>query len=105
MRLWLSIIPVEGESRPATARTAGSSLSTARASRYSRSGTPFSAAFFRSALSRGISLSSEAVRQILAAEKGERLERFLQVVQASDLTGLANVLDDELLAFLRELLE
>jgi hypothetical protein len=50
-------------------------------------------------------LSSEAVRQILAAEKGERIERFLQVVQASDLTGLANVLDDELLAFLRELLE
>jgi hypothetical protein len=49
-------------------------------------------------------LSSEAVRQILAAGKGERLERFLQVVQASDLTGLANVLDDELLAFLRELL-
>jgi hypothetical protein len=50
-------------------------------------------------------LSSEAVHQILAAERGERLERFLQVVQASDLTGLANVLDDELLAFLRELLE
>lgn len=50
-------------------------------------------------------LSSEAVRQILAASKGERLERFLQVVQASDLTGLANVLDDELLAFIRELLE
>ncbi len=50
-------------------------------------------------------LSSEAVRKILAAGKGERLERFLQVVQASDLTGLANVLDDELLAFLRELLE
>lgn len=49
-------------------------------------------------------LASEAVRQILARRGGERIEQFLQVVQASDLTGLANVLDDDLLAFLRELL-
>lgn len=49
-------------------------------------------------------LASEAVHQILARRGGERIEQFLQVVQASDLTGLANVLDDDLLAFLRELL-
>jgi hypothetical protein len=48
-------------------------------------------------------LASEAVRRILA-RGGARLEQFLQVVQASDLTGLAQVLDDELLAFLAELL-
>jgi hypothetical protein len=48
-------------------------------------------------------LASEAVRRILA-RGGERLDQFLQIVQASDLAGLAQVLDDELLAFLRELL-
>ena len=48
-------------------------------------------------------LASEAVRRILA-RGGERLERFLQIVQASDMAGLAQVLDDQLLAFLRELL-
>jgi hypothetical protein len=48
-------------------------------------------------------LASEAVRRILA-RGGERLEQFLQVVQASDLAGLAQVLDDDLLAFLQELL-
>lgn len=48
-------------------------------------------------------LASEAVRRILA-RGGERLEQFLQIVQASDLAGLAQVLDDDLLAFLRELL-
>lgn len=48
-------------------------------------------------------LASEAVRRILA-RGGERIEQFLQIVQASDLAGLAQVLDDELLAFLRELL-
>lgn len=49
-------------------------------------------------------LASEAVRQILARRGGERIERFIQVVQASDLTGLVNVLDDALLDFLSELL-
>ncbi len=48
-------------------------------------------------------LSSEAVRRILA-RGGERIEQFLQIVQASDLTGLTQVLDEELLAFLLELL-
>jgi len=49
-------------------------------------------------------LSSEAVHRILARARGERIEQFLQVVQASDLAGLSSVLDDELLEFLRDLL-
>ena len=48
-------------------------------------------------------LASEAVRRILA-RGGQRLEQFLQIVQASDLTGLARVLDGDLLEFLQELL-
>jgi Family of unknown function (DUF6079) len=35
----------------------------------------------------------------------DRLDRFIEVVQASDLTGLASVLDDGLIAFLQDLLE
>lgn len=51
-------------------------------------------------------LASAAVRRILNDRKhaDDRLGRFLQVAQASDLTGLASVLDDDLAAFLRELL-
>jgi hypothetical protein len=49
-------------------------------------------------------LAGEAVRRILARAGEQRIDRFLQVVQASDLGGLATVLDDDLLAFLRELL-
>lgn len=48
-------------------------------------------------------LANEAIRRILA-RGGERIELFLQIVQASDQAGLARVLDDELLSFLRELL-
>ncbi|MCH8993904.1 MAG: hypothetical protein IH959_02940 [Chloroflexi bacterium] len=48
-------------------------------------------------------LASEAVRRVLA-RGGERLDQFLQIVQASDLGGLTQVLDDNLLAFLHELL-
>ncbi len=48
-------------------------------------------------------LASEAVRRILA-RGGQRLEQFLQIVQASDLTGLARVLDSDVLEFLQELL-
>jgi len=58
----------------------------------------------RSALARQQSrLASEAVRRILG-RGGERLEQFLRVVQAADLSALASVLDDDLLDFLRELL-
>jgi hypothetical protein len=49
-------------------------------------------------------LSSQAIRQILSQQEGERIERFLKVVQASDLRGLAEVLDDDLVEFLRALL-
>ncbi len=49
-------------------------------------------------------LSSQAIRHILSRQRGERIEQFLQVVQASDLQGLAEVLDDDLVAFLRALL-
>lgn len=49
-------------------------------------------------------LASEAVGRILARRGEERLERFLKVAQASDLAGLAAVLDDRLLEFLRQLL-
>lgn len=48
-------------------------------------------------------LAGEAVRRILG-RGGERIEQFLRIVQASDLAGLARVLDDDLLGFLRELL-
>jgi len=49
-------------------------------------------------------LSAQAIRRILAHGRGRRLEKFLQVVQASDLAALSDVLDDELVAFLRKLL-
>ncbi len=41
---------------------------------------------------------------MILVQCGAKLDRFLQIVQAADLTGLALVLDDELLAFLDELL-
>ncbi|MEK7874408.1 MAG: hypothetical protein AAB502_11205, partial [Chloroflexota bacterium] len=51
-------------------------------------------------------LSAQAIRRILAPPRGgRRLEKFLQVVQASDLAALADVLDDALVSFLRRLLQ
>jgi hypothetical protein len=49
-------------------------------------------------------LSSKAVSQILTASGEARVEQFLQLVQASQARSLADVLDDELLGFLRRLL-
>jgi len=49
-------------------------------------------------------LSSKAVSQILAASGEARVEQFIQLVQASQARSLADVLDDELLGFLRRLL-
>jgi hypothetical protein len=49
-------------------------------------------------------LSAEAIRQILARSEDDRVIRFLQIVQAADLSSLANVLDDSLVDFLRQLL-
>ncbi len=48
-------------------------------------------------------LAGQTVRRILA-RGGERVAQFLQIVQAADLAGLSQVLDEELLAFLRDLL-
>jgi len=49
-------------------------------------------------------LSSQAIGQILARSHQAKIDQFLEVVQASDLASLVNVLDDELVAFLRQLL-
>jgi hypothetical protein len=49
-------------------------------------------------------LSSKAVSHILAASGEARVEEFIQLVQASQARSLADVLDDELLGFLRRLL-
>ncbi len=49
-------------------------------------------------------LSGAAIRQILSQRKEEKVEQFLRVIQASDLRGLAELLDDDLVAFLREML-
>jgi hypothetical protein len=49
-------------------------------------------------------LSSQTVQHILSRRTGDSVERFLKVVQASDLAGLADVLSDELVAFLRQML-
>ena len=52
-------------------------------------------------------LSRRVVARILAGpvqHEGENVDRFIRVVQASDLAGLALVLDDEVIAFLRGLL-
>jgi hypothetical protein len=53
-------------------------------------------------------LAQRVVSRLLARPGragSDRLDRFIEVVQASDLTGLAAVLDDGLIAFLEELLE
>ena len=49
-------------------------------------------------------LARAVAHQLLKREANERLDRFIQVVEVSDLSGLANVLDDELTAFLGALL-
>ena len=49
-------------------------------------------------------LARTVAHRLLKRETNERLDRFIQVVEVSDLSGLANVLDDELTAFVGELL-
>ena len=46
-------------------------------------------------------LSSEGVRRVLADPTGEQLDKFISLVQVSDPSALANVLDDEVIRFLR----
>lgn len=50
-------------------------------------------------------LSSEAIRHILAQSGERRVDQFIKVVQSSELSPLVNVLDDELVDFLRQLLQ
>jgi hypothetical protein len=65
------------------------------------------------AIERGLShqqsrLAQRVVTRLLARPGragSDRLDRFIEVVQASDLSGLASVLDEGLTAFLRDLLE
>lgn len=49
-------------------------------------------------------LSRRVIGRIMGQERSG-LERFIQTVQVSDLSGLAQLLDDELLVFIRGLLE
>jgi hypothetical protein len=49
-------------------------------------------------------LSSKAVRSVLLQSGEARIQEFLQIVQASQTQSLANILDDELLGFLRRFL-
>jgi hypothetical protein len=49
-------------------------------------------------------LSSKAVRRVLLQSGEARMQEFLQVVQASQTHSLAQILDDELLGFLRRFL-
>ncbi|MCH7810601.1 MAG: hypothetical protein IH863_08475 [Chloroflexi bacterium] len=49
-------------------------------------------------------LSSVAVRAILERSSDPRVERFLKVVQAAQITTLTEILDDELVGYLRRFL-
>ena len=49
-------------------------------------------------------LSSHSVRQVLAHPTKEQLEQFINLVQVADPSALANVLDDEVVDFLRRFL-
>ena len=47
-------------------------------------------------------LGSYGVRQILAHPSREQLDKFINLVQVADPSALANVLDDEVVEFLRQ---
>jgi len=49
-------------------------------------------------------LSSHSVRQVLAHPTKEQLDQFISLVQVADPSALANVLDDEVVEFLRRFL-
>ena len=49
-------------------------------------------------------LARAVAHRLIKRETNERLDRFVQVVEVSDLSALANILDDELVAFLGALL-
>lgn len=49
-------------------------------------------------------LSTRAITQILDQKRTERIDRFIKVVQASDLYSLVDIMDDEMMDFIRALL-
>jgi hypothetical protein len=49
-------------------------------------------------------LSSNAVRQVLRNSNDARVDQFLKVVQASQLSSLSDILDDDLIGYLRRFL-
>ncbi len=49
-------------------------------------------------------IGSHSVRQILAHPTREQLDKFIDLVHVSDLSSLANVLDDDVMEFLRQFL-
>ena len=46
-------------------------------------------------------LGSEGIRRVLADSSREQLDKFIDLVRVSDLSALADILDDEVVAFLR----
>jgi hypothetical protein len=49
-------------------------------------------------------LAERIIKQILSIRDEKRIDLFLKIVQATQLQGIAEVLDDDLISFLRELL-
>ena len=49
-------------------------------------------------------LGSRSVRQVLAQASKEQLDRYIDLLQVADPSALANVMDDEVMAFLRQFL-
>ena len=49
-------------------------------------------------------LSGVAIQRILESRQGGRLDQLIKVIQTSDLSSLVKVIDDDLVAFLRDLL-
>lgn len=49
-------------------------------------------------------LSSAAIQQILESRQEARLDQLIKIIQTSDLSSLVKVIDDDLVAFLRDLL-
>ena len=50
-------------------------------------------------------LSRRLVEKALAGQADERWQEFLRIVQASELSSLANTLDNDLAAFIRQVLD
>lgn len=49
-------------------------------------------------------IARRVAARVLSRGASDQIEQFLKVVQSSDLSGLANVLDEDLLAFLQSFL-